>query len=469
MNNPLIDYYRCEEQLADFYRTGELSGAPGFFRLGESVCYGQCNGGPSARTVQDPLCDYADHLQVPASNATIVLPFDPGQIITNLRTERYTAGRYPSRSMALFQYVLHRSYYLVRPLLPVPVRRHFQKLHLHSREKAHFPQWPVDCTVDNLLEQFLHAAIRANRQVEVPFIWFWPEGMSSAAIMTHDVETRSGLDFCEALMDLNDEFAIKSSFQIIPESRYAIPPNFLARLSARGFEVNVHDLNHDGHLFRDRDEFLRRIAKINRYISEFDAQGFRSGVMYRNQEWFADLEAAYDMSVPNAAHLDPQFGGCCTVMPYFVGDLLELPVTTTQDYALFNLLTDYSIDLWRREIEMVQEKHGLISFVVHPDYVIDPRPRATYRALLEHLSQIRAEGNVWFARPREINEWWRQRNQMRLVRSGTTWSIEGPGCERARVAHAEVDGNYIRYSIQPPACQASAAGRGSQEVDRVAL
>jgi hypothetical protein len=451
MINPLTEYYRCEEQLADFYRTGELSGEPGFFRLGESLCHGQCNGGPSSRRVQDSLCDYADYLQVPDSNGTVELPFDPGQIVTNLRMERYTASRFPSRWMALFQDVLHWSYYLVRPLLPVPVRRHFQKLHLRSREQAHFPQWPVDCTVDNLMGKFLHAAIRANGQIKVPFIWFWPEGMSSAAIMTHDVETRSGLDFCDALMDLNDLFAIKSSFQVIPESRYAIPPDFLARLRARGFEVNVHDLNHDGHLFRDREEFLRRIAKVNRYIREFDALGFRSGVMYRNQEWFADLEAAYDMSVPNAAHLDPQAGGCCTVMPYFVGDLLELPVTATQDYALFNLLTDYSIDLWRREIEIVQQQHGLVSFVVHPDYVIDPRPRATYRALLEHLSQIRAEGNVWFALPREINAWWRQRNQMRLIRSGASWSIEGPGCERARVAYAEVDGNRVTYSIQSTA------------------
>ena len=67
--------------------------------------------------------------------------------------------------------------------------------------------------------------------------------------------------------------------------------------------------------------------------------------MYREQEWFDAFEFSYDMSVPNAAHLEPQRGGCCTVMPYFVGDLLELPLTTTQDYSLFHILGDYSISL----------------------------------------------------------------------------------------------------------------------------
>ena len=62
--------------------------------------------------------------------------------------------------------------------------------------------------------------------------------------------------------------------------------------------------------------------------------------MYREQQWFDAFEFSYDMSVPNVAHLEPQRGGCCTVMPYFVGDILELPLTTTQDYSLFHILGD---------------------------------------------------------------------------------------------------------------------------------
>src|SRR2546425_12755629 len=45
----------------------------------------------------------------------------------------------------------------------------------------------------------------------------------------------------------------------------------------------------------------------------------RRGFVPQKQEWFDALDFSYDMSVPNVAHLDPQRGGCCTVMPYFVG------------------------------------------------------------------------------------------------------------------------------------------------------
>jgi hypothetical protein len=62
------------------------------------------------------------------------------------------------------------------------------------------------------------------------------------------------------------------------------------------------------------------------YAKEYNEAGFRSPVMYPNLDWYAELGFSYDMSVPNVAHLDPQRGGCCTVMPYFIGDQLELPL-----------------------------------------------------------------------------------------------------------------------------------------------
>ena len=65
-----------------------------------------------------------------------------------------------------------------------------------------------------------HLSMKAMGVVRVPFIWFWPDANSSCAIMTHDVETLSGRDFCAELMDIDDSFGIKASFQIIPEDRY---------------------------------------------------------------------------------------------------------------------------------------------------------------------------------------------------------------------------------------------------------
>jgi len=53
------------------------------------------------------------------------------------------------------------------------------------------------------------------------------------------------------------------------------------------------------------------------------------------------------------------------------------------DYSLFIILRSYLLELWQKQIELITQKHGLITFIVHPDYVIEKRARDTYQALLE--------------------------------------------------------------------------------------
>ena len=172
--------------------------------------------------------------------------------------------------------------------------------------------------------------------------------------------------------------------------------------------------------------------------------------MYREQGWFDAFEFSYDMSVPNAAHLEPQRGGCCTVMPYFVG---------------------------RHPGAAVDDDPGLLA-VSHPGRVFhraleaagrDP-PRKKWSGQLHHasrlpgrgagtrgvqraawiLSQLRSERNVWIALPGEVNDWWRDRRRMTLVRNGSTWCIEGPGSDRARIAYASLDGDSVTYRVAEP-------------------
>ncbi len=333
----------------------------------------------------------------------------------------------------------------MRPGLPVAVRKYFQKLYFRGWDRIPFPHWPVDRAVENIFEQLLVLSMKARKVKKVPFIWFWPDGDRSCVIMTHDVETTAGRDFCPQLMDLNDSFGIKGSFQIVPEKRYLVQEPFLKEIRSRGGEVNVQDLNHDGLLFSDRGEFLRRAERINNYARQFGARGFRSGVLYRNTDWYDALDFSYDMSIPNVAHLDPQHGGCCTVFPFFIGSILELPVTTTQDYSIFHVLGDYSIRLWQEQIALIREKHGLISFVVHPDYIIDDAPRRVYIELLQYLCELRSQGEIWMALPSEVSTWWRLRSKMNLVNMGDSWCIEGQGSERARLAYAVLENDRIVY------------------------
>jgi hypothetical protein len=262
--------------------------------------------------------------------------------------------------------------------------------------------------------------------------------------MTHDVETAAGRDFCPQLLDIDDSFGFKASYQVVPEGRYAVPPGLLDRLRDHGCEICVQDLNHDGRLFDEPAEFLRRVASINSYGRQFRARGFRSAVLYRNPEWFRYLDFSFDMSIPNVAHLDPQRGGCCTVMPYFIGKLLEIPLTTIQDYSLFHVLGDLSLRLWRTQVEAILARNGMASFIVHPDYIIDPETQAVYKSLLVMLSQLCRQNAIWMALPSEIDQWWRARSQMSIVEDNGSWRIVGEGAERAVLAFArEVDGRLV--------------------------
>jgi hypothetical protein len=445
-NEALISYFRCPEVYASFALRGDLCPGEGYFRFGpDLICFGQSSLGYYADTPAKATCDLLYHIRT--EGQTCYIPFNPSGVVRNLREERYVRPASNNGPRAKRPTLAHQAYYALRPHLGVSTRKYLQRFRLRGWEKKPFPSWPVDRTADQILERLLALSMKAYGVDRLPFVWFWPDGQKSCAVLTHDVEESAGVNFCSSLMDIDDSFGIKSSFQFIPEKRYSVSPAVLNRIRERGFEVNIHDLNHDGHLYNDREEFLRRAARINQYAKEYGAAGFRSGVLYRNLEWYDAYGFSYDMSVPNVAHLDPQPGGCCTIMPYFIGKVLELPLTTTQDYSLFNILSDYSIDLWKRQIEIVSANHGLLSFNVHPDYTVEHRARDTYGQLLAHLAQLRSDGEVWMALPKEVDRWWRDRSKMKLVSEGGGWRIEGPQKERARIAYARVENDRVAYDV----------------------
>ena len=446
MNNPLQDHFRCPPIFGNIATGGALDGQPGFFQFGPDLtCFGRLSAGATSRTSRAQLQNVIDQLKI--RNGEISLPFDLGEAVSSLRLETY-AGNMTHRDTSLGANVFVRKvYYWTRPLMPVSVRSTLQRIKLRGELDNPFPSWPIDRSVDQLLEKVMSAAIQANGGHPIPFIWFWPEGRQAAFMLTHDVEDIAGKTFCSGLMDIDDEFGFKASFQIVPEKRYSVEPEFLESIRARGFEVCVHDLNHDGHLYVDYPEFKRRAKLINSYCREFGTEGFRSGVLYRNLHWYGDFDFAFDMSVPNVAHLDPQGGGCCTVTPYFIGDILEIPVTLTQDYSLFHILHQRSIALWKHQLRSIFDAHGLASIIVHPDYVIESEPQHLYRDFLAEAREQCRRRNVWAAVPSAINSWWRKRNKMRLIFSPNGWTIVGDDSGEARIAYASLNNGKLVYSI----------------------
>jgi hypothetical protein len=440
--SPLVravrDRFRCPDGFLNFRLSEELTLDPGYFEFGpETTCYGRTLKGTHRAQSSSHLCDTL--VDVLVDGTQLVLPFDPNEVIDNLRLERYPDGR-----LGMCEKALKSFYYWVRPLTNLSLRKSVQRLRANNWQKRQFPHWPVDTGVENICESLLLLSLRASGVDRIPFIWFWPSGARGCVSMTHDVESQAGRNFCAKLLDIDESFGIKASYQIVPEGRYPVTPEFLNELRDRGCEVCIQDLNHDGRLFDDREKFRRRVASINRYGREYGAKGFRSAMLYRRPEWYGDLDFSFDMSMPNVASLDPQRGGCCTVMPYFIGDILELPLTTIQDYSLFHVLNERSIDLWRTQVETILARNGLVSFIVHPDYLIESETQVVYRDLLSMLNGLRRREALWFALPNEINSWWRARSRMSVVKDKGSWRVVGEGSERAELAFArEVEGKIV--------------------------
>jgi hypothetical protein len=110
-------------------------------------------------------------------------------------------------------------------------------------------------------------------------------------------------------------------------------------------------------------------------------------------------------------------------------------------------LRQYSMELWEHQIQLILQQNGLISFIVHPDYLLETRARDVYTCLLARLAQLREQSKVWIPLPRDLNDWWRSRNEMHLIGEEGQWQIQGPDSHRARVAFARLQGDRVVYGF----------------------
>ena len=449
MSNVFEDYFRLRNADLGVEFSDADKSAPGYFRFGGAgICYGRVEGVRTRALASDSLEDA--RANVDSNGGNLRLPFDPNDVVDQLRNERYEAAKRGNGSNGTLKRAVREVYYGLRPLLPVAVRRYLQRLALADWKAIPFPNWPLDCTVDRLLRGTLAHAIRARDGEPIPFIWFWPDGLKACVIFTHDVESDAGQRFCPKLMNMNEEFGFSASFQFVPEERYAKRDTIHAEVRERGHEINVHGLNHDGRLFEEREEFLRRAAKINEYAASWGALGFRSPVLYRKQEWFGALKFDYDMSVPNTARLEAQRGGCCTAMPYFIGDLVELPTTSVEDYTLLHILRDRTTNIWCKQVDTIVRMNGIFNLLVHPDYLDSETARQMYRSFLFELRERVEVDGLWTPLPREASAWWRARSKMTLVGDGAGARITGDPDGRARVALARLENGQLVLDLPKP-------------------
>jgi glycosyltransferase involved in cell wall biosynthesis len=316
----------------------------------------------------------------------------------------------------------NRIYYRVKPFVPQSVRTTIRRKYALYQRTRTAGVWPI---------------IPGSERR--PISWpGWPGGKQFALVLTHDVETAVGLQRCSKLMALEQEVGFRSSYNFVPEGDYTVSKELLDALRSQGFEVGVHDLKHDGLLYKSRHEFSNRAKRINHYLSEWQAEGFRSAFMLNQLDWLHDLNICYDASTFDTDPFEPQPQGQETIFPFWVNrpplrksevtglgmrstcemsypesvrsstGYVELPYTLPQDSTLFVLLQEKTPEMWMQKLEWLAQNGGMALVITHPDYMSfngsrsgSEYPVTLYRQFLERVREQYA-GAYWHALPKEV-------------------------------------------------------------------
>ena len=328
----------------------------------------------------------------------IRLPFDPDEALLNLRREAYV--RDGLRAAA------RRAYYRLRPLLPRTVQLAARRSFTRVQARATFPAWPVETAADDLTRLVVGLAEEAVGE-RLPTAPTWPHGRRWALVLTHDVETAAGLTAIEPLRRLEERYGYRSSWNLVPE-RYRTPDELAGELRAAGHELGVHGLRHDGRDLASRRLLERRLPGIRAAAERWGAVGFRAPATQRRWEWMPLLGFDYDSSYPDTDPYEPQAGGCCTSVPFFNGELVELPITVPQDHTVFEILGHEDESLWIEKIEFLRARGRMALMLTHPDYL--PAGGPAFRAYERVLARYAGDATAWKALPRDVAAWWRRRS-----------------------------------------------------------
>lgn len=321
------------------------------------------------------------------------------------------------------------AYYALKPLMPRRLQLALRRAYAPRQAKREFPAWPFEPSLIEHRDAELRSAKDAAGVDALPIVNYWPEGKAWAAVLTHDVEGPAGIDNVMRVIELEQRYGFVSCWNFCAEW-YPIPDGLFDQVRAAGCEIGVHGILHDGKLFASRESFEENLPKIADYAQRWGAVGFRSPATHRNADWMGELPVEYDSSYPDSDPFEPQPGGCCSIFPYFFGDVVELPLTMMQDHTMFEILQEPGIDRWTEKSEWIMRHHGLINLNVHPDYVVEQHLLDRYEAYLEYLAGHREDG--WITLPRDVARWWRQREGLTVAADGT---IAGETDYAATVAH----------------------------------
>ena len=354
---------------------------------------------------------------------------EPMILSSEFIAERFLFGSYLSRR-GYRQSRQARACHKLKRLIPLPVRRRLNEAAIRARVKPEFPHWPCESALLEFWGEWLRLSLAMLGRDDGWHIGFWPGGDQCCVVLTHDVESSSGFARIERIADLEERYGFRSAWNL-PLMQYRIDWNLVTRLRARGFEFGAHGLSHDGRLFRSAQDFAMLAPIVERMAAAHGLRGFRAPSTLRNASWIATMAFDFDSSFSDTDPYEPWPGGTCSLFPFMLSRMVELPYTLAQDHTLIRLLHRSPLPVWVMKANWTASVGGMILTLTHPDYIGDGRLLGAYEDLLRMLAEL---PSAWRALPSEVAEWWRERSELQLsIENGGQPVIRRPGSRRATV------------------------------------
>lgn len=300
--------------------------------------------------------------------------------------------------------------------VPVKIRLTLFKILLKFKHDPKWPEWPIETSVDYLRSLFLNELTKAYKK-PVKYIDFWPE-KDFALLLTHDCDSETSYEWINYIRELEKAEGFTSSWNFVPK-KYPFNKDIMNSLKQQGCEIGIHDYDHTANLpYRTKEEITQALDESLTILKEFEPKGFRSAQLQRTPEFLSLLseKMLYDSSIPDTDIYSPVYfrNGACTVFPFFINKMVELPLTMQQDFRLkrMGMNPEQIFEAWKLKLDYIKKNHGLATLNIHPDDFIfgNKHYLQAYEKFLKYAKSL----DPWNANPSDIANWWIERSQCTL-------------------------------------------------------
>jgi len=236
-------------------------------------------------------------------------------------------------------------------------------------------------------------------------------GKRYTCLITHDVETRNGLQKAEGIKKLEEKYDVPSAWYI-PSKHYELNLETIKKLANHG-EIGVHGTKHDGELTQlPEQKLIKRLLEAKQTLEKIvnrSVKGYRAPLLQHSHGILRGLKEAgysYDTSIPTWEPKHPRTmrsHGLGTTYPMFFGGVTEIPVSVVQDHQLLYVLglkPKDTIAMWLSMMVVIRELCGCCVLLSHPEYkLFEMNNTVIYEELLNYLV---SDEQVWLTTPKQL-------------------------------------------------------------------